>query len=134
MVKILHLSKTGVQKETFYAPQFDHAVGDPIENGICVSPDISIIILEGNYLACDIAPWSEIVNYVDDTWFVDVDMEIAKQRVARRHLASSIESTWEDAVRRAENNDLPNGLDIWTHLIKPAVVVQSVDGSKSQED
>lgn len=99
-----------------------------------MSPDISIIILEGNYLACDIAPWSEIVNYVDDTWFVDVDMEIAKQRVARRHLASSIESTWEDAVRRAENNDLPNGLDIWTHLIKPAVVVQSVDGSKSQED
>lgn len=134
LVKTLHISKTDVQKETFYAPQFDHAVGDPTENGICVSPNISIIILEGNYLSCDITPWSEIVNYVDDTWFVDVDTEIAKQRVARRHLASGIESTQEDAVRRAENNDLPNGLDIRTHLIKPAVVVQSVDGSKSQED
>ncbi|ODM17522.1 hypothetical protein SI65_07197 [Aspergillus cristatus] len=123
--------KTDVQKEALYAPQFDHAVGDPVENGTCVSPDISIIMLEANYLSCNIAPWSEIVDYVDDTWFVDVDMEIAKQRVARRHLASGIESTWVDAVRRAENNDLPNGMDIRTHLIKPAVVVQSGDDSKN---
>lgn len=134
LVKTLHLSKTDVQEETFYAPQFDHAVGDPVENSICVFPDISVIILEGNYLSCDIAPWSEIVDYVDDTWFVDVDTETAKQRVVRRHLASGIESTWDDAVRRVENNDLPNGLDIRTHLIKPAVAFQSVDNSKSQRD
>lgn len=82
----------------------------------------------------DIAPLSEIVEHVDYTWLVDVDTEIAKQHVAGRHLANGIESSWEDAVRRVENNDLPNGLDIRTHLIKPNVVVQSVDDPKSQGD
>lgn len=43
-------------------------------------------------------------------------MESTKQRVARRLLASGIESTWVDAVRIAENNYLPNGMNIRTHL------------------
>ncbi|KAL4813453.1 P-loop containing nucleoside triphosphate hydrolase protein [Aspergillus spinulosporus] len=113
--------------EVIHAPQFDHGVGDPVEGAIEVSPEVSLIILEGNYLAYNVPPWSEIGDYVDDTWFVDVDMEVAKRRIARRHLASGIEKTMEDAVRRAENNDMLNNVDIHANLIKPAVVVYSVD-------
>ncbi|GAB1195755.1 hypothetical protein APSETT444_005018 [Aspergillus pseudonomiae] len=96
LVKALHLSKA-VQREVIYAPQFDHAVGGPVEGAIEVSPEVSLIIIEGNYLAYNMSPWSEIGDYVDDTWFVDVDMEVARRRIARRHLESGIEKTMEDA-------------------------------------
>ncbi|KAE8354915.1 P-loop containing nucleoside triphosphate hydrolase protein [Aspergillus coremiiformis] len=126
LVKALHLSKTN-QREIIHAPQFDHAVGDPVEGAIAVSPDVSLILLEGNYLVYEMAPWSEIQDYVDDTWFVEVDATLAKQRIAKRHLQSGIEKTWEDAIRRVESNDMLNNIDIREHLIKPGLVVCSVD-------
>ncbi|KAL4920843.1 P-loop containing nucleoside triphosphate hydrolase protein [Aspergillus aurantiobrunneus] len=116
LVKALHLSETN-EREVIEAPHFDHGFGDPV----------SVVILEGNYLAYDLAPWSEIVNYVDDTWFVEVDIGVMKQRIAKRHLQSGIERTWDDATRRAESNDVLNGVEIQRNLIQPAVIVQSVD-------
>ncbi|KAL3471386.1 P-loop containing nucleoside triphosphate hydrolase protein [Aspergillus californicus] len=129
LVKTLHASKTVFfeQQETIYAPQFDHAIGDPVEGGIVVSPEISLVILEGNYLAFDLEPWSDVRRFVDDTWFVDVDVGVVKGRIAKRHLAAGIERSWEDAVRRVEENDLLNGVEIQRRLIKPDVVVRSVD-------
>ncbi|KAL2818435.1 P-loop containing nucleoside triphosphate hydrolase protein [Aspergillus cavernicola] len=126
LVKALHLSKTN-ERETILAPHFDHAIGDPVEGAISVSPEVSLVILEGNYLAYDVAPWSEIANFVDDTWFVKVEAEVMKGRIAKRHLQSGIERTWEDAIRRAEDNDIPNGVELQANLIQPAMVVQSVD-------
>ncbi|KAL4927026.1 uncharacterized protein BDV17DRAFT_267963 [Aspergillus undulatus] len=126
LVKALHLSKMTTQ-EVIQAPQFDHAVGDPVEGGILVSHEVSLVILEGNYLAYDLPPWSEIASFVDDTWFVEVDVEVMRQRIAKRHLQSGIEKSWEDALRRAEYNDIPNGIEIQRNLIQPAVVVRSLD-------
>ncbi|PWY95414.1 P-loop containing nucleoside triphosphate hydrolase protein [Aspergillus sclerotioniger CBS 115572] len=126
LVKALHSSKAG-QREVIYAPEFDHAGGDPVEGAIAVSPEISLILIEGNYLAYNRSPWSEMGDYVDDTWFVDVDVEVARRRIAQRHLDSGIEKTMEEALRRVESNDMLNNVDIHENLIKPAVVVYSVD-------
>lgn len=123
LIKALHHSKTTL-RETIHAPQFNHLVGDPVEGVIGVSPEISLIILEDNYLAYDVDMWSEIDKYMDDVWFVDVDPETARRRIARRHIESGVERTWEDAIRRVENNDLSNAP---TQLIRPALVVRSVN-------
>lgn len=123
LIKALHHSKTTL-KEIIHAPQFDLSVGDPVEGVICVSPEISLIIIEGNHMAYNVNPWSEIEKYIDDVWFVDVDPETARGRIARRHIESGIERTWEDAIRRIENNDLSNAP---TQLIRPALVVRSVN-------
>lgn len=32
------------------APSFDHGVGDPVENDICVLPSHRVVLSEGNYL------------------------------------------------------------------------------------
>lgn len=108
------------------APSFDHAAKDPLKDGIVLSPDITFIILEGNYLLLDEEPWSGIARLVDDTWFVDVLPELARERIAKRHLLSGIESNWEDAVKRAEGNDLLNGVVVREKLVRPAVGVWSV--------
>jgi len=38
-------------EETIYAPSFDHAKKDPVENEIEISPSSRIVVFEGNYLS-----------------------------------------------------------------------------------
>jgi len=123
-----NLSKSRFETpETILAPSFDHAVKDPVEGGIILSPDVKFVLLEGNYLLLNEEPWSRIKGLVDEAWFVDVDPILAKGRIAKRHIKSGIETTWEDAVRRAEGNDLLNGVVIREKLVRPDVLVESVD-------
>lgn len=108
-------------------PGFDHAEKDPVAGAVRVEAETEVLILEGNWLLFDEAPWDEIARLAHETWFIDVHPELAKGRIARRHIHSGIEHTWEDAVRRAESNDLPNGDEIRRRLIKPDVIVESVE-------
>ncbi|KUJ21292.1 P-loop containing nucleoside triphosphate hydrolase protein [Mollisia scopiformis] len=113
--------------ETILAPSFDHAVKDPVADGISISKDIQFVILEGNYLLLDEAPWNKIKGMVDQSWFVDVDPLLAKERIAKRHIKSGIENNWESAIRRAESNDLLNGDMVRQNLVQPDVLVHSVE-------
>ena len=113
--------------KTIFAPSFDHTVKDPVEGGIMISPEVKFVLLEGNYLLLDEHPWSQIKGLVDEAWFVDVNPALARGRIARRHMKSGIELNWDDATRRAEGNDLMNGVVIRENLVKPDVMVESVD-------
>ncbi|PYI06053.1 P-loop containing nucleoside triphosphate hydrolase protein [Aspergillus sclerotiicarbonarius CBS 121057] len=136
LVKALAMSQPSTStstREVIYAPDFDHAVGDPVEGRICVSGEISVVLLEGSYLAYGGAGvWTEIGDYVHESWFVEVEEEVARRRVARRHLRTGVERTMEGALRRADENDLRNGRDVCENLIKPDLVVRSVDESESE--
>jgi pantothenate kinase len=126
LVRTLHLSKNNKSK-TILVPGFDHALKDPCPEKIAIIPDNAIVIIEGSWLLLDEDPWRQISSLVDDTWFVDVAADLARHRIAKRHIGSGIEETWEDAVRRAESNDLPNGNEIRNKLVEPALVVQSCE-------
>ena len=115
------------------APGFDHAAKDPVPDAIVIGEDIRLVILEGNWLLYDKEPWSRISELVDDTWFVDVDPDLALIRVARRHLESGIERDWRSAMARARNNDMKNGELVRTKLVAPAMRVQSVEESGEKE-
>jgi pantothenate kinase len=127
LVEKLSQSRFESSQETLYAPSFDHAVKDPVEGGIMISPKVKFVLLEGNYLLLDEEPWNQIKGMVDEAWFVDVCPTLAKGRIAKRHIKSGIEACWEDAVRRAESNDLLNGAVIREKLVRPDVLVESVD-------
>lgn len=85
-----------------YAPSFDHGVGEPIAASIAVSPHASIILVEGNYLACPEPPWDEVARIVDHLWYVDLDPSVRRARLLGRHISSGKEPdfarTWVDAV------------------------------------
>ncbi|KAG4443335.1 hypothetical protein IFR05_001204 [Cadophora sp. M221] len=91
-----------------YAPSFDHAVKDPVENDIFISSSQRIIVLEGSYLLLDEEPWNQISQMVDESWFIDVAREVAKTRLIKRHIQAGIENNWDDALWRVESNDLLN--------------------------
>lgn len=127
LVRELHASRLDRRATTISAPGFDHKFGDPTAEGATVTPATEIVILEGNWLLLDRAPWRGIAALVDDTWFVDVDRGVARERIAARHLRAGIEKTREAALERVDGNDLINGDEIRGCLVKPSVVVQSVD-------
>jgi pantothenate kinase len=128
LVAALHQSRRqdDQPREVILAPSFDHVLKDPTVDAIRIAPEVEMVILEGNWLLLDEEPWVGISALVDETWFVDVEPAVARDRVARRHLRSGIEETWEGAVRRAEGNDLRNGEEVRRRLVKPGVRVMSV--------
>ncbi|KAK4998974.1 hypothetical protein LTR66_001895 [Elasticomyces elasticus] len=102
------------ETETIYAPSFDHAVKDPVEDDIPISPTSRILILEGNYLSLGTgAPeWKEAAEMMDELWFVEVDEAVARERLTKRHVLSGIAANEEEARKRADEIDLVNGREI----------------------
>ncbi|KAI9883941.1 MAG: hypothetical protein M1823_004285 [Watsoniomyces obsoletus] len=103
---------------TIYAPSFDHALKDPVANDIAIEPTSRIIIFEGNYLSLDQYPWNEIAGLMDELWFVEVDFDVARKRLVKRHLETGVEKDERDAVKRVEGNDLLNGREILEGMVE----------------
>ena len=47
-------------------PSFDHTVQDPVPNGIRVPETTRVVIVEGNYVLFDQAPWNKLADMVDE--------------------------------------------------------------------
>lgn len=126
VVELVKRCKSGIN-ETILAPSFDHAVKDPVADGVIIPSGTEIILFEGLYLLLDTEPWCQIGDLADERWFVHVSPDIAKERVAARHVAAGIEPDLESGRRRVESNDEPNGQLINEHSRKRDVVIESVD-------
>ncbi|KAJ5327679.1 hypothetical protein N7541_008785 [Penicillium brevicompactum] len=118
-------SETWSSAEMIHAPSFDHQSKDPVENGLTITPDASIIVIEGNYLLLDDPGWRELAGMVDYRVYVDTDPLEARDRLAVRHLQAGIEKSLEDGYRRVDSNDYLNAIHIREKLLKPNFVVKS---------
>ena len=88
-------------------PEFDHGAGDPVKNKIRMTKSQhQLVIVEGNYLLLDDEPWNQIRRLLDESWFLNCDVEICKQRVRKRFLATGRDES--TAHFRVEHNDGPN--------------------------
>ena len=114
---------------TIFAPSFDHAVKDPVANDIPIAATSRIIVMEGNYLSLGSgAPeWKEAAELMDELWFVDVEEDVARQRLVKRHVASGIAANEEEGRKRADENDLVNGKEIIDGRLDVHEVVYSRD-------
>jgi pantothenate kinase len=116
------------ETSTLYAPSFDHAIKDPVENDIAISRSVRIVIFEGNYCSLDKKPWDEAAKLMDELWFVDVDFDVARKRLIHRHVKAGIAKNEEEAGKRADENDLVNGKEIVDSRLDVHELI------KSQED
>lgn len=117
------------ESRTFYAPSFDHAVKDPVQNDIPIPPTIRIILFEGNYLSLNKGLWKESAALMDELWFVEVTFEIARRRLISRHVKTGVAKNEMEANERVTENDLVNGMEI----VKDRLEVQEVLISKEDE-
>jgi len=88
-------------------PSFDHGVGDPVPDDIHIKLSHKVVVVEGNYVLLDIEPWHQLRSLFDDTWFVDVPLDAAMDRVFKRQ--TSIGLAPEVSRGRIAGNDRPNG-------------------------
>ncbi|KAJ5712769.1 hypothetical protein N7493_009237 [Penicillium malachiteum] len=109
-----------------YAPSFDHAVKDPVDDDIAIPATCRVIFFEGNYLSLNKEPWSLAAGLMDELWFVDVDFEIARSRLIKRHVLAGIASDEVEADKRVRENDLVNGEEIVTFRLPVQEVVSSI--------
>ncbi|EAU34627.1 conserved hypothetical protein [Aspergillus terreus NIH2624] len=97
---------------SLYAPSFDHEVKDPVDGDITIPASCRVIFFEGNYLSLDKEPWNRAAALMDELWFVDVDFEVARRRLVRRHVKAGIAKDEAEAEKRVTENDLVNGREI----------------------
>ena len=93
-------------KETVYAPMFDREADLSRASAIEVSPEVKVILAEGNYLLLDQEPWKHMQRLFDLTIQLNVPEDVLQQRLLQRWLDHGL--TAEAALARAESNDLPN--------------------------
>ncbi|KAJ4365117.1 hypothetical protein N0V83_008735 [Neocucurbitaria cava] len=100
------------ETQTLYAPSFDHAIKDPVENDIAIASSVRIVIFEGNYCSLNKQPWKDTAELMDELWFVEVDFKVARKRLIYRHMKAGIAEDEVQAGKRADENDLVNGKEI----------------------
>jgi pantothenate kinase len=67
-------------------PDFDREVDEPRPDRIVVHASDPIVIVEGNYLLLDSAPWVELRDLFDAVAHLDVDPVERIDRLVRRHV------------------------------------------------
>jgi len=88
-------------------PDFQHGVGDPVEDAVQLAASHRIVLVEGNYVLLDLAPWDELATMFDESWFVDVPVDTAMDRLLHRQMKDNKRP--EEVVRaRIATNDRPN--------------------------
>lgn len=98
----------GTGRGVIYAPGFSHTLKDPTPGAIAVHPHHKIVIIEGLYTFLGIDPWHVASLALDERWFVDVDLIVARERLIRRHVVTGVAKDLIEAEWRADNNDIPS--------------------------
>ncbi|MEM7696183.1 MAG: nucleoside triphosphate hydrolase [Pseudomonadota bacterium] len=104
-------------------PLFDRSIEIARAGAALIPREVPLVLVEGNYLLLNEAPWDALAPLFDLTVFVAVEeAELARRLTAR----------WEgfglgpDEVRRkVAENDLPNGRFVTTHSAPADVVISA---------
>ncbi|MGO4915187.1 nucleoside/nucleotide kinase family protein [Pseudogemmobacter sp. W21_MBD1_M6] len=102
-------------------PVFDRSRDIAVAGAAIVSADCRLILVEGNYLLFDEAPWRDLAPVWDLSVLLDVRLPELRRRLIRR---------WQDhgldlaaATLRAELNDLPNATRVLNAAITPDITL-----------
>ncbi|MCY4261448.1 MAG: nucleoside triphosphate hydrolase [Rhodobacteraceae bacterium] len=88
-------------------PIFDREIEIARAGARLIKKSASIIIVEGNYLLCNVEPWHHLQPFFDKTVMLNVSDSTLRQRLRERWIHYGLD---EDGIRhKLEDNDIPNG-------------------------
>lgn len=102
------------EREVVY-PLFDRARDIAIAGAGCVGPDCDVVVVEGNYLLFDADPWRELAGLWDMSVRIAPPIDVLRDRLVARWMAHGLSA--QDALARAQNNDLENAKMIVAHAL-----------------
>ncbi|PFH48276.1 hypothetical protein AMATHDRAFT_76804 [Amanita thiersii Skay4041] len=107
------------------APSFDHALKDPTPDAVSILACHRIVIIEGLYTFLSIDPWKEAALHLDERYLIQVDFKEAQHRLVNRHVLTGVAKDMNEAIWRAEENDMPNGRFMLSNILEPTRVIVS---------
>jgi pantothenate kinase len=72
--------------ETVYAPSYPRKIDQPIAGSIPVPASTRLVVVEGNYLLFSEPPWTEVRDFLDEAWWVDLPAVERHSRLVARHV------------------------------------------------
>lgn len=73
------------EEPVVYAPAFERSIEEPIAGAIPIPQETPLVILEGNYLLADQAPWHSIRGLLAESWFIELADDVRLPRLIERH-------------------------------------------------
>ena len=88
-------------------PSYSRRIEDVIDDAFIVGPQSSIIVVEGNYLLLDERPWIAVRQQFEETVFIGLNRDVARQHLLKRRMAEGL-FTMESTLRHVDEVDLAN--------------------------
>ena len=102
----VHLVKRLQDKVEVIVPLFDRTRDLAVAGAVVVPADCEVVIVEGNYLLFNEAPWDQLAPLWTLSAQLDVPMPELRARLIQRWLSLGLGRV--TATRRAQSNDIPN--------------------------
>lgn len=117
---LLHdLQRIRRAERTVAVPVFDRPLDLARAGGRLITLEHRIVIVEGNYLLLDQAPWTALHELFDLTLFLEVPDEVLQARLIQRWLGMGQDQ--QGALERARDKDMLNARLIKTGSIEPDI-------------
>ncbi|MDK1493991.1 nucleoside triphosphate hydrolase [Sinorhizobium sp. 7-81] len=100
------LAAVGANDGEVLVPIFDRSRELAIASARVIAPETRIVLVEGNYLMLDEAPWNRLEGAFDLSIFIDPGLDVVEQRLLKRWFDHGYDD--ETARVKAFGNDIPN--------------------------
>ena len=104
-----------------FIPVFDRSRDIAVAGAAVVGADCQVILVEGNYLLFDEAPWRDLAPLWDLSVLLDVALPELRRRLIQRWLDHGLDRF--AATQRAEQNDLPNAARVLAASLVPDMLL-----------
>ncbi|MBU2993833.1 sugar transporter [Octadecabacter sp. 1_MG-2023] len=122
----VHMVRRLKERVDVAVPLFDRSRDISIAGARIVPASAEVVIVEGNYLLFDDAPWFNLAPLWTLSVRLDVPMPDLRARLIQRWLGHGLSSA--AATRRATSNDIPNAQAVLDRGL-PATVTLLADGT-----
>lgn len=112
-------------------PTFDRSIEATVPNGVVLTPEVRIVVTEGNYLLLDTGDWAAVRPTLDEAWYLDADPAVLEARLIARHLAGG--KSEDEARWKTTESDLPNAALVRRTRQRAQLLLRIVEGSRLRE-
>ena len=88
-------------------PVFDRTLEISRGSARIIPPEVQLVIVEGNYLLLDTAPWRMLASFFDLSVMIDVSEPVLRHRLRERWEGYGLNAV--QIAHKLDGNDLPNG-------------------------
>ena len=87
-------------------PAFDRTIDATVADRVTVGLEDTVVVVEGNYLLLDRAPWGALAGIFDAIAYLDVPGDLRRERLIARHVEFGRDRA--DAVEFVDRSDEAN--------------------------